>query len=359
VKKSLAALGATILGLGAATGGSVPAMADVAPLEPCESIGDQVSSVDLNEEWFLDCIPQYGLSKTEFTIVADENDPAVDFPSDFAPLTDFAVEDSPIQVSSTLDSAAMTAYFNSTPVAGVDLVPVLPMEQLDDSVGSQTYAALTIAPIASAGPATPETTPADVLAACELEDWSLENPLNVAGWVATYDPIDTTFTQTAGGAPWTYTVTAQSKPTYFFVAFDDGFTGACVTDGESTLFLDEDNEELYYLFVIVSPFLPEDLDGWIASPVPTSAEELFQQLTDNASFAAIGESGLYDLGTFARVVPKPQLAATGADASTLLVPALIGGGVLIVGGALVVITLVRRRRAPQAEPEAEKTTPAE
>lgn len=353
MKKSLAALGASVLGLGAATAGAAPAIAEPAPLEPCANISDQFSTTfDLNEEWFQDCIPQYGLSKTEFTIVADENNPTVDFPSDFAPLSDYiSEEDSGIQATTTVDSAALAAYFGSNTENGAPIVPVLPVATLDNSVGSQTYLTFTVAPIDAVGPATPETTPADVISACDLEGWGTDSPLDVLGWVASYDPVDTTFAQTAGGASWAYTVTAQSKPTYFFLVDDGDFVGACVTDGESALVFDDVDSELYYLFILVTPFLPEDLDGWVSPPAPTSVEELLHAVTSNPSFAAIGDSGLYDLGTFARDVPKPQLAATGADASALLVPALIGGGVLVVGGALVVITLVRRRRAAVPEPQ--------
>ncbi len=347
MKKTLAALGASVLGLGAA---AVPAASAVAapPLEPCTDILDQVESIgDFNEVWLGDCIPQYGLGKVEFTIVADEDNPATPLPEGFTDLNDaFLSEDSPVATSTTLDTAAIEAYFFDTEAEGI--MPITAIALDDETPESQTYVALTVVPIASTGQATAENTPADVVSACEISWPAPEDEApDTIGWFATFDPVDTTYTQTVGAAQWTYTITGQSNPSYFFFTYDsvDDEEYVCVTDGESVISEPLDSiegiEELI-VFLGAMPFISPDV---CFCEIPSSFEQAVAEFEagDGSSFAAIGDSGLYDLGIFGP--SKPQLAATGADAGSLLVPALIAGGVVIVGGTLITLAVVRRRRS--------------
>lgn len=349
MKKTLAALGASVLGLGVV---AVPATTAAAapPIEPCENVLDQLESVgDFNEVWLGDCVPQYGLGKAEFTIVADEDNPTAQLPEGFTDLNDaFISEDSPVVASTTLDTAAIEAYFFDTEAQGV--MPITAIALDDETPESQTYIAFTVVPVASTGMATEENTPADVVSACEVSWPGPEEDLSDSiGWFATFHPVDTTYTQTVGGTEWIYEITAQSNPSYFFFTYDEVESEeyVCVTDGESTIREPLDSitgiEELL-LFLGAMPFISP---GVCFCEIPTSLEQAIAEvkLGEDSSFAAIGESGLYDLGIFGPTAPKPQLASTGADAGSLLVPALIAGGVVIVGGTLITLAVVRRRRS--------------
>ena len=348
MKKTLAAFGASLLGLGAAAVPAATAVADPAPpLEPCTDIVDQLDSIDdFNDQWIGDCIPQYGLGKAEFTIVADEDNPTAQLPDGFTELTDaFMNPDSPVSTSTTIDTAAIEAYFFDTEAEGV--MPISALSLDDETPESQTYVAFTIVPIASTGLATEENTPADVVSACEIV-WpeEEEEPFTV-GWFATFHPVDTTYTQTVAGTEWTYEISAQSNPSYFFLTFDpvEEEEYVCVTDGESRIISSLDDitgiEEIL-LFLGAMPFISP---GVCFCEIPSSLDQAIAELSlgEESSFAAIGESGLYDLGIFGP--SKAQLAATGADAGSLLVPALIAGGVVLVGGTLITLAVVRRRRS--------------
>ncbi len=293
-------------------------------------------------------MPQYGAGKAEFTIVPDEDNPTEEFPEGFIDLTGGSAAEG-IDVSSTNDLEALNEYFESATPAE-ELTPILPVEVDGDSPSSRTYYSVVVAPVATIRTAGPEDdVPAEVLAACGVGESSF------LGWVATYDPIDTTFTQTIDGDEWTYTITGAPKPSYFLITEDE--TALCLTDGTYTLSTNDSSEitgYFYYLFGLVMPYPPTDL-----FPVSTSGElpdfsslrESFASLT----FTADPLSPFQSLGTFSREgieptptpTPTPQaLAATGADAADLVVPAVIAGSVLLVGGALVVIAVVRRRRTP-------------
>lgn len=355
VKKALAALGATVLGLGtAATGAALPAAAAPAPLppatEPCTDINDQLDSTgSWASNWFQDCVPQYGVGKAEFTIVPDEDNPTEEFPEGFVDLTEG--EDGGITRTSTADLEALAEYFSTVDADEVGLTPIVPVAVDGDSATSRTYLATVFAPVATIGNAGPEDeVPAEVLAACGFAE------TDYAGWVATYEPIDTTFTQTVDEAEWTYEITGEPKPSYFMIS-EDGET-LCITDGTYTLLTSESTDisgYFFYLFGLVTVYPPNAVDfvptdGQI--PDLSSLAETFASL----KFAADPLDPIQTLGTFSRSgitpppppppVPGPALAPTGADAADLVIPAAIAGGVLLVGGALVVIAVVRRRRTP-------------
>lgn len=348
MKKTIAALGASVLGLGTVAVVGSPAAA-APPTEACTDMLDQVESTFTieSEDWFQDCVPQYGLGKVEFTIVPDESNPTEEFPEEFELLSDFPSEESTIETTSTLDLEELTSYL-TTVVGESDVLvpPIAPMEPFDLSETSQSYIALAVSPVSSVGPATVENTPEDVIEACEVGESSI-------GWVATFDPIDTTFSQTIDGEAWDYTITGASKPTYFFITEDDVIEPVCVTDGEYSISGDFDYTEALFLFALVMPFVADDV-----FMIPASLEQALGEFAsvsgvdglDDLNFAALGESGLQTLGVFSRdgITPTPpgpaQLPATGADASSLVVPAVVVGGVVLLGGALVTISIIRRRR---------------
>ncbi|MDO7883304.1 hypothetical protein [Antiquaquibacter soli] len=358
MKKTIAALGASVLGLGSAVAvGAAPANAEPAPVTDCANIEEQIGSLgssnDPAEMWFENCIPQYGLGKVEFTIVPDEDNPAVDFPEDFVTLDDAAYEDSPITVTTTTDAAALQAYFGAED-APYSIAPILPQTILDEESNSQTYGATVIAKISSLTAADPETVPADVVSLCEYDE------LDFGGYVASYDPIDTTFTQTVDGAEWTYTITGQSPDSYFLITTVDEVPFLCITDGENAAWGPLSSGGYIYLGVVL-PFIPETFSGPTSfeQSADASASEIRELLDGTIEPAAIGDSGLYTLGVFERLgvpAPGPALAATGSDGNALILPAIIVGGVVVLGGALIAVSVIRRRRT---NPATETVAPAE
>lgn len=320
MKKTLAAIGASVLGLGSvAAGAAIPANAASGPTEgACANIQDQIEATgNITDNWFQDCVPQYGIGKAEFTIVPDEDNPTEEFPEGFVDLSE--VGDPAITVSSTLDTSAIGAYFSEVD-APEQVAPIYAIQNLESTPTSRTYGASVFAPVASIGVAT--DVPADVAAACDVDTIDYEG-----GWVATYKPIDATYSQTIGGEKWDYTITGTPKPSYFYIAEDEGTF--CVTDGTYTIVEDgQGTSNLQILF------------GGVFTYIPGSVEE--------------GLSDLQSLGVFSRnglepapvpVPPAaPQLAATGADAASLVAPGLIAGGVLAAGGALMIASALRKRR---------------
>lgn len=361
MKKTIAALGASVLGLGSAVVvGAAPANAEVGPLPDCANIAEQLGGIssptpDPADMWFENCVPQYGMGKVEFTIVPDEDNPAVDFPEDFVTLDEAPYEDSPITVSTTTDAAALQEYFGAEDAFAI--APIIPQTVLDEAPNSQTYGATVITKISSLTAATSETVPADIVSLCEYDE------LDFGGYIAAYDPIDTTFTQTVDGAEWAYTITGQAPDSYFLITNVDSTPFLCITDGESVAWGPLSSGGYIYLGVVL-PFIPDTFSGPTSfqQPVGAGFAELQQFLDGTVSPAEIGESGYYTLGVFERLgapAPGPALAATGSDGSALLIPAIIVGGVVILGGALVAVSVIRRRRAAEPAAPAEPTAPAE
>jgi hypothetical protein len=355
VKKTIAALGATVLGLGSVVvAGAVPATA--APVLPdCENMQEQLGaesgSPDPAEMWFENCIPQYGIGKAEFTIVADETDSTVEFPEGFTSLEKYDEGDSPISVSTTTDAAALTEYLDAAD-APFDFAPIIPIELIEEDASSQLYVAQVYNRIESISYADAATTPAAITEICEFDD-----SVVFGGWVAAFDPIDTTFSQTVDGKAWDYTITGQSPDSYFLVT-DDGWL--CMTDGETQVSGPFETGGFIYAGLVL-PFIPESISG------PTSFEQLgggsasLEQLLGDVQSAAIGDTGLYTLGVFGpdgaapAPAPAPALAATGSDGNSLVLPAIIVGGIVILGGALVAVSVVRKRR--KDEPATPLNTP--
>ncbi len=324
MKKTLAAIGASVLGLGSvAAGAAIPANAAGGPTEgACADIQDQIAATgNITDNWFQDCVPQYGIGKAEFTIVPDEDNPSEEFPEGFVDLSE--IGDPAITVTSSLDMAAIGSYFAEidSPEA---VAPIYPTQTLESTSTSRTYAASVFAPIATIGLAT--DIPAAVTAAC-----SLDTVTYTGQWVATYNPIDAAFSQTIDGEEWKYSITGTPKPSYFFIGAENDF---CVTDGEFTVTQDDSNSGIVQV-----------LFGGVFTYIPGSITE---GPADLQSLGVFSRDGLEPAPVPAPVpVPPaaPQLAATGADAASLATPGLVAAAVLAAGGALVALGTRRKRRA--------------
>jgi len=296
----------------AGAGAAAPAAADPTTV-PCADLSEQFDATgNVTDNWFQDCVPQYGLGKAEFTIVADEDNPATEFPAGFVELTDVPTPD--ITVTSTSDIQAIKDYYDT--FASPD-APIDPDQLVSSDASSQTYIASVVAPVTSIGTAT--DLPTNVATECATADVTYGG-----GWVATFAPVDTTFAQTINGEPWNYTITAAPLPTYFFGTITgEGLDPVwCVTDGIHTIKPGDVPGDVpfgEYLFALVWPSPPDVADESVAS-----------------------------LGTFGRNAPEapivPQLAATGVDATPL---AVAGGAFAAFGVLMLGLTRLagRRRRA--------------
>jgi hypothetical protein len=313
MKKSLALVGAGTLGL-VAGGAGVALPAQAAATEPCVDIADQLP--DPTGNWYMDCIPQYGLGKAEFTIVADADDPTAEFPEGFQELGSDGVE-----VSTTADLDALDAYLGG----GLD-APIVPAGSTV-TASEQTYIATVVAPVVSVGAVTPDTTSEAVLEALADQCGFGDGVTYQGAWVATYGAVDTTFTQTVNGEEWTYVVEGTPRTTYFMASFDaDGVDDTlpwCISDGEGSI-----NNAL-----LPDSDLADELFGLVYHGIPAGDEDF--------ALPTFGVFGRFEPEPEPAALPAPQLAATGSsDPAT---PLIAGGLLALLGAAATVTTGILRR----------------
>lgn len=322
MKKTFAAIGATALGCAVVGSGAVAPASAADTTTPCTDANAQVAATgNLTDNWYQDCVPQYGLGKAEFSIVADEDDPTVEFPADFVPLDE--LPDSAVTVTTPTDVAALGTYFAATP--DVFIAPILPADSDLTDPTTQLYLAAVFAPVTSIAAVADADVPTGVAAECDPD-----GTLFATQWRATFAPVETTFSQSIDGEPWNYTIKATPLPTYFFGTFTDGLDDWCLSDGIHTLSA--------------------------AEVGASSGEQFFALVFHSLPDIAVDESlAIFDLGTFGRDVDEPvvpvvppvvpqQLAATGVDATPL---AIAGGAFAAFGVLMLWLTRLaqRRRRA--------------
>jgi hypothetical protein len=147
------------------------------------------SSAVPGSNWYMDCVPQYGAGKAEFTVTSD-----VDFPADFLEL-----HDPKVTVTSTTDDAAVADYFSVSSTAGG-------FSGLGKSGGvdprAQKYTGTAYLPIRSVAAIDPSTLPVGCVGTYN------------AAYQVIYAPATTTFTQSVGGEEWKYEVTVAPEPLY-------------------------------------------------------------------------------------------------------------------------------------------------
>lgn len=306
MRPSVALASASAVGLVAAAGGAAaPAFADDVVTTPCANISDQAPiAVTPHDNWYMDCIPQYGLGKAEFTIESD-----VPYPDEFLHLDDAGVE-----TSTNLDTAALTSYFGALPIPNSS---VQGTALLDETDSSQRYAGAWIAPITSVGAvdqSTVATEHPEIAAACHLDEITY-----VSAYKASYGESTTTFHQVIGGQDWDYAIGGTSPDLYIFLPLIDGAEDTdpvCVSNGEFTIYGtvgDLDTSLLLVGLFLVPPY----------------------------SFP-LAEDEIYDLGVFSRV--SPTLAATGAAPRDGAPALAVAGGMLGVGALALLGPLAARRR---------------
>jgi hypothetical protein len=328
LKKTVAAIGASLLGVsGAAFAGAAPAAAAV-PLPHCTNVNQHtVSANAISQPWYMDCIPQYGLGKAEFNITSTDPYPA-----------GYSLLDGHQTITSSVNDVAAAAYLG---------VPESSLEgQFESLDGPQSPTATSqsygggasptrgIFPIASVASLNPASLPAGT-SGCFPNTVTPETYAHA--YTVRFSPVTTTFKETIAGKVWTNVITATPQPLLLglnFVASPgtgfDTTAALCASSGGTSLVADGNGSVNWGLVSEDEATLDMGFDG-VNSLDPTA----------NASTML--------LGTFATTDPAvktavPVLAETGYDAA----PAgLLSGGLLFGGIALLALRFVgsARRRA--------------
>ena len=300
MKKTIAAGGASILGLGAvATLGTAPAAA--APVtELCDDYTEHNITVGtLGDNWFMSCIPRYAVAEVLFPIVSE-----TPFPDDFLPLDDAGV------TRTTSGGAAADTYFASSEqgFTFLDFIPALSDET------TQTYDGNLIAPVESVAPI-----PATSLPFLCGTDYDTAYQVN-------YGTASVTFTQIVDGVEWRYDVETTPAPLYIGLnilntGVFDPTANQCVSSNDIVNFAVDGTDPVF---------------GEIVEVVTA---------TDNSLQANYGSGkNLPDVSRYVPPVPeKPVLPATGAEFQPA-VPIGIAALFLSLGVAAGVL---RRRRADE------------
>lgn len=314
MRASLTVAGVSLVGVGLAAASATPAFAaDVT--EPCATKDDhQIAAGDFPDNWFMDCVPQYGLGKAEFLVTTTET-----LPPDFLPLDDPGVDS-----HFSGDGAAAAAYFG-TPPGLPEGFHEFSQSALDEFL-YEVHPVVVVAGVNS-------VTPAELPAECESGTHTYERAYRV-----NYEPSTVTFTQTAGGAVWTLDFTMTPPPVFLGLNFTDDVPALfdpnapqCVSNGAATVI-----------------GVDQSSSGW--STATTWALWLSTPINDVTLWPHF-DSIVTSLGSFELVRseipgPEPGLADTGADVS----PIVIGLGVsaFLAGTVLFVVSRLQRRRRDPA-----------
>jgi hypothetical protein len=301
VKKTIAAGGASLLGLSAAaTLGAAPAAA-VPVTELCDDYTDHNITVGtLGDNWFQNCIPRYAVAEVLFSIVND-----TPFPDDFLTLDNAAV------TRTSSGGAAADTYFAATEPGFTffDFIPALSDET------TQTYDGNLIVPVESVSTAST----ADLPGLCGT-DYDTVYRVN-------YGNASVTFTQMVDGVEWRYDVETTPGPLYLGLnilgtGVLDPDANQCLASNDIVNFAENDESSVWSDIV----------------PVVTA--------TTNSLQANYGSGkNLPDVSRYVPPVPeKPLLPATGSDFQPA-VPMGIAALFLSLGVAAGVL---RRRRAGEA-----------
>jgi hypothetical protein len=347
VKKTIAALSASVLGIGGAVAAAAAPALAVAP-KCTESLQHEVNpSVSPTDSWYMECIPQYGMGKAEFTITTDSTHR---FPAGYS------LDDGHQSVTSSPTAAQVKAYFQAEASeeslaatytgafvnlteASTDSTTTSQVYGIDDST---PFGATVAYPIESVGLATGEL-PADCTPSGSGATYEGE-------YKVVFGTTTTHFTQVIDSVAHSVTVAYTPPPLYLGLNFDSssafGFDESkplCASSGALTNFAAD-----------YDPSGPDDGFDWAsialnATTLPPTLETLspadgpITDLSDADSFFA---ATVTNFGSFA-TTSTPVLATTGTDprpAGTL------GAGLLSVGILAMIVGVVRRRRRSILDP---------
>jgi LPXTG-motif cell wall-anchored protein len=342
---------------------AAPASATPLPTPCTNALNDHVVNPDVDpttDNWYMTCVPQYGMGKAEFSITA----PTGGFPAGYS-----LADGHQTVVSSTPTSAQVQSYFGdfyaddhtSTPVytgaflnLGEDTSASTATTQVYDTVDSESPMAVAF-PITSVAKLT-----TGLPAACSPDGETYEGE-----YVVNYAPATTVFSEVIGGQTYKTTVTLTAPTLYLGLNFDssngyglDSTKALCASSSEGTLFASSEVDPVdsaalaaqpgYAAAVaaessssaaLIAADVPTGALAWftIAFEVATNDPEDVTTLVPTAS-SFIDPDG-FTAGPFT-VTATPVLAETGVDAA----PAgILGGSLLVVGAGAFVFG--RRRRA--------------
>jgi hypothetical protein len=231
LKKSIAIAAASALGLASATIGALPANA-AEVTTPCTTFQDHEPVSPLGDNWYMGCVPKFGVGKAEFSI-----DSSTDFPVGFKPLTDASVKVTSNVPLGTTANPGTKAYFSIPP--NTETAPGILHLAKDDANSTskkQSYTGNMIYRVASVESIDPTTLPA----ACFPDNTTTY----LQAYKVTYLPTTVTFKETSAGKHWTFTVTSAPAPLYLGLGLlDNGVSGInlvegsaqCASDGTNTL----------------------------------------------------------------------------------------------------------------------------
>jgi LPXTG-motif cell wall-anchored protein len=312
MKKTIAAAGAVTLGLGGAVlGAAMPASAVDPSTDPCADYTEHVPAVGgVSGQWYMDCIPVYGVGKVEFDLTSP-----VDFPDDF----------SFIDIHSTVGVAGET-YFQLTEPNDRGIIAYGLNAAIVDRVAD--IRGQVIIPIDEVEAILPTALPAG----CQSATFGYANAYQVS-----YLPVTITSSQVINGVTYSYQFTYAPPPMQLGLnilntgAFD--VTKAqCAASDAGALFAVDATDPLFDL--VTRAFATRDNFNTL---VPYTSATI--ETGDGGDFAFINDDyiGVVTLANDIRVLP-----ATGPTPAPL---AVVAGGLLAAGLAVLSVLGIRRRRA--------------
>jgi LPXTG-motif cell wall-anchored protein len=355
VKKTLAAVGASILGLAGALGASAAPASAATPL--CtNALNDHVVNPDVapaTDAWYMTCVPQYGMGKAEYSITAPEGG----FPVDYS-----LADGHQTVVSSTPTAAQVESYFGdfyhddhrgTAPVYTGAFINLTLNADASTST-TQVYDAFdSNLPMTAAYPITSVAKLTTALpAACSPDGETYEGE-----YVVNYAPITTTFSELVGTKVYKTTVTLTAPTLYLGLNFDSsGYQGfdetkaLCATSSAGTLFgpgtplANASTPATAASPALHTADLPTGSDAWntIANDAATNdSSDLTTLVPTTSSRSDLDPTPIVTGGPFS-VTATSTLAETGVDAT----PAgILGGSLLIVGAGAFIFGRRRRRGA--------------
>lgn len=324
MKKTLAAASAISLGtVGAVAGIAAPANAVVTT--PCVDVEDHVPSASgaYDTNWYMDCVPQYGMGKVEFEITSDTPLPA-----------GFDLSNPDVTSAVSEQTAAADAYFLETPeISGFT---GLSLDDGSDTATSQSYIG---------GGYFRMSAVAGILATSYPDECDPGPNTYSQAYAITYAPNVIHFTSTAGGEIRTFDVTTPELTLQLFMNLDgagqfDENLPQCATNGTDTLFAEGDGNPLYQQ-IVTEHASHDGLGDGSLSPFPLAFVLPITDPEDPTSGISFPLPG--DLGSFAA---NKQLAATGSDSTQIAGFGGLAAAMLAAGAAAVAFV---RRRSRSAE----------
>ena len=227
MKRSIAAIGAAVIGLTGAVVASAPAQAATTP--DCTSTSDHELKADPSAgDFYFDCIPQYGTGKAELSLSN-----SVGIPDDFSIL-----DSADATLNGSVENDAASAYIGQSVNSGVIIGGT---DQADAT--SQKVSAILATPIASVK----KISRASLPSACTQSNAAYDGAYKI-----TYAPISITAKttpasgQTADGQPGKYFFAVRPAALYLGLNFSgssfDGTAAQCSVSGKTVRF-GADNSE--------------------------------------------------------------------------------------------------------------------